>query len=442
MKNIYLFLIFIFLSMQPGYSQKVLYEEQGESFTLSSYLIPYNSYKYTATQNIKLTDGENSSFKYSPMPGQSFQAEINPFQVLPPEAGEVGGPNPNDDGVVGTIPGSAFVGSSGAASYQIPIEALPGINGMTPNLSLIYNSNSGNGLLGIGWMIGGMSGIQRTGTIIYHEGYVDGVDFDDNDKLMLNGNRLIPVGDNEYRTEIETFSKIEAMNIVNGWPQWFRVYTKSGHIYEYGNSEDSRIQAPGRNDVMSWNVNKISDRTGNYIKFQYVEEHGMARISTIEYADDGSGAVNSMNFYYSGGRIDNIKYYRAGCEFMLNVLLDSIQVNYMQTNVKTYVMEYNTNDMYSKLSAITLWDEGRDQHFNPTTFEWGESKLAFDSEPSNITNNSEADIVTGDFNGDGKRMWQQHSIRYLMIPNGIKNLPPGQFTFPIVPTGLHSRGST
>lgn len=149
-------------------------------------------------------------------------------------------------------------------------------------------------------------------------------------------------------------------------------------------------------------VNKISDRKGNHINFQYIEEYGRARISTIEYANAGNGAINNIAFYYSQERKDTIKSYLAGCEFELNVLLDSVQVNYLQTPVRTYVMHYDTVGLYSRLSEITLWDEGRTTHFNPTTFEWGETKEAFIIESANVTNDSEADIVTGDFNGDGK----------------------------------------
>lgn len=397
MKKFLLSTLFILIII-TGYGQKEVPEVTGTSFTFENELPGDQSYNFKASEFVNLT----GQFRYNPIDQHSFHAVTDPLMVIPPVIGEFGGPNTGDDGVVGSIPGGISVGSDGAANYQIPIEALPGINGMAPTLSLVYNSNSGNGLMGMGWMIGGLSAISRAGTNIYHEGFVDGVDFDENDKLVLNGNRLIPVGDNEYRTEIETFSKVEAMNVSNGWPEWFKVYTKSGYVYEYGYTEDSRIQAPGRVDVLSWQVNKISDRKGNYINFQYTEEFGQARISTIEYANDGTGAINSMVFYYSEGRIDPIKSYLAGCEFELNVLLDSIHVNYMQTPVRTYVMDYDTLGFYSRLSKITLWDEGRINHFNPTTFKWGEAKTKFDFKSTNITNTLDADIVTGDFNGDGK----------------------------------------
>ena len=57
----------------------------------------------------------------------------------------------------GATPGSFNVSESGAANYSIPIAMPPSTAGMAPQLSLNYSSQGGNGLLGMGWSLGGLS---------------------------------------------------------------------------------------------------------------------------------------------------------------------------------------------------------------------------------------------------------------------------------------------
>jgi hypothetical protein len=62
---------------------------------------------------------------------------------------------------VGRTAGSFAVNSAGAATYTIPIWAPPGPNGLQPSVALAYNSQSGNGYVGVGWNISGLSSIYR-----------------------------------------------------------------------------------------------------------------------------------------------------------------------------------------------------------------------------------------------------------------------------------------
>ncbi|NOY50486.1 MAG: hypothetical protein GXO88_07995, partial [Chlorobi bacterium] len=109
---------------------------------------------------------------------------------------------------VGTLPGEININPDGSATYSIPINSLPGRAGLEPKLALVYNSLEGDGSLGIGWSISGMQSITRGSTNLYFEDAIDGVDFDNNDRFFLNGERLLKIGDHEYRTEQESHLKI------------------------------------------------------------------------------------------------------------------------------------------------------------------------------------------------------------------------------------------
>src|SRR4029077_20351705 len=113
-----------------------------------------------------------------------------------------------------SLPGKFSVGTSGAATYNIPIAVPPGTAGLAPSLSLEYNSQGGNGLLGIGWSLGGLPSIGRCPRTVAQDGALGGINFDANDRFCLDGQRLVVISGtygadgSEYRTEVDTFSKI------------------------------------------------------------------------------------------------------------------------------------------------------------------------------------------------------------------------------------------
>ena len=78
---------------------------------------------------------------------------------------------PADDTVsdgVGATAGAFSVDQQGNANYVFPSYAPRGAGGLTPSVSLTYNSGSGDGLVGYGWTIGGFppspSAVKRKNT--------------------------------------------------------------------------------------------------------------------------------------------------------------------------------------------------------------------------------------------------------------------------------------
>lgn len=71
--------------------------------------------------------------------------------------------------VVGSTP-AEFNVSGGSASYSIPIQVAPGRGGMQPDLSLNY-TGGGNGVLGVGWSLGGLSSVHRCAANLEQDGF-------------------------------------------------------------------------------------------------------------------------------------------------------------------------------------------------------------------------------------------------------------------------------
>lgn len=69
---------------------------------------------------------------------------------------------------VGVVDGTASVTLTGAATYTIPIKCPSGTNGLQPSIAIGYSSQSGNGIMGIGWNISGLSAIT---TKTYNNGF-------------------------------------------------------------------------------------------------------------------------------------------------------------------------------------------------------------------------------------------------------------------------------
>lgn len=146
---------------------------------------------------------------------------------------------------VGTIGASADVDLSGAATYTIPIAVPPGTNGVQPSLAIVYNSMAGNGILGQGWSLSGLSAITRVSKDIYHDATANPVDYSANDRFALDGQRLVGVSGtygahlSTYATETESFAVITSYQGTFSGPGYFTVQQKNGVMYEYGNSADA-----------------------------------------------------------------------------------------------------------------------------------------------------------------------------------------------------------
>lgn len=339
------------------------------------------------------------------------------------------------DGLVGAIPGAFNVSPSGASTYTIPIECPPGINGMTPQVALFYNSQVGNGIAGWGWNISGTSAITRVPKNQYYDGIVKAIQWDSTDVFAYNGTRIFKTDfdgtSREYRLENNPKVKIVAYNWTNSGPGYFKGWTDDGKEYLYGSTWNSQMSLEwDRNinssrtptDILAWNLAKAIDPFNNFITYLYavdstitsnVVQYKNFRIENIEYTSNGiHGPFYKIDFNYIS-RIDKIESYISLKMSINEKRLSEIKVKDGGTLIKNYAPGYSTINGYTHLTSIRL--EGLNgEEYNKTVFDYDtESIISTSTTPiSENTADYQKDtdaIIPGDFNGDGI---MDYCIRY------------------------------
>jgi RHS repeat-associated protein len=288
--------------------------------------------------------------------------------------------------VPGTIEGNADVNLSGSATYTVPIKVPPGTAGTAPKIAIVYDSQAPSGALGAGWSISGLSKItrglknRRTDTI------VQGPNFDGNDALYLDGQRLIPVAAGSLpcgpgagyikESDDQTCVTITSVPATLPGPPGFTVHTKAGLTMQYGMTGDSRIMLHD-DTLLLWACNRIQDSTGNYIDFKYTldvvtsgttPDYNVAKISYT-----GNQAANlqpyaSINFTYDTVRPHST--FIAGHEIVSSSRLAAIETDTETGLVSHYALAY-TDELTSlnRFILASIAESGSDGvPYQPTKF--------------------------------------------------------------------------
>ena len=309
------------------------------------------------------------------------------------------------------------VGSDGSANYSIPIQVPLGTAGMAPTLSLNYNSNGGNGILGMGWGLDGLSQISRCSTTIIIDGVINGVNYNGNDKFCIDGKRMVRTSaaaygadQTEYRTTEANFAKIVSYGVAGTGPAYFKVWTKAGQIIEYGNSADSRIEAAGSSTARTWGVNKISDTKGNFMTVTYTEDNpnGEAYVSRVDYTGNvttGQPTYAAIVFVYES-KPDVSVGYHAGSVIKSTKRMTRMQTYTIGANlVKDYRLTYEqgTATQRSRLKTLTECDPVG-VCLQPTIMTWQSETIGWGPAQSQAIGTGSGTLGAWfiDVNGDGK----------------------------------------
>lgn len=180
---------------------------------------------------------------------------------------------------------------NGTASISVPIAVTPGRSGFGPQLSLIYNSGTGNGPFGLGWNLPIPSITRKTG-----KGLPRYQDAEDSDTFILsdaedlvpclkdNGDRRVQEAAGQdrpaylvkrYRPRVEgLFARIERWTDKQTGDTHWRSISRDNITTIYGRTPSCRLADPGdESRVFSWLIEESRDDRGNVITYEYKQEN-------------------------------------------------------------------------------------------------------------------------------------------------------------------------
>lgn len=319
----------------------------------------------------------------------------------------------------GRMRGSFAVSNAGAATYTIPLWTPPGVDTVQLDLALAYSSRAGNGVVGMGWSLAGLSAITRCNKTWAQDPNPAPVTNTLADRFCLDGQQLKLVSGtgaygssgSVYATEVESFSRVVASGAVGNGPQSFTVTTKNGLIYDYGTTFDSRVLAGVSGTVRTWAVSVIRDRNGNKIDLSYINDtaNGTSRVQSIRYptAATGQGPFYEVLFGYSARPSNDIPSgYMAGYATREAYKLDNITIrnvgNLLPT--KAYYLSYAQSSTTSRLRLTSVKECSAGACFPPTNVTYPNGAQGWTNAASVGVNSSAASGVGPipvDLNGDG-----------------------------------------
>ncbi|HEX9389674.1 MAG TPA: FG-GAP-like repeat-containing protein [Usitatibacteraceae bacterium] len=368
---------------------------------------------------------------------------------------------------VGTA-GSGSVSPSGAFTYSIPVRLPPGTAGVQPSIALSYNSQGGNGNAGVGWTLGGVSSISRCASSPATDAGVRGnVNLDANDKLCLDGQRLIVQSGTYgqpnavYVTEIFNGSRITQIGSTPtlGWRTpsasytnyptsltfatasagsgtpissqgvqkttyatsasdiEFRVETKAGELMEYARAD--LYSGGSTQPTAMWLLVRVLDSHGNYWTIDYARDNANNNYMTsaINYTGNavtGLAPYNKVEFVYET-RSDVGIGYVGGLRLASNKRLTTVRTwaspsgGTTQQAVTEYRLSYTASPATQRSVLQSVQEFGKDGAgnwigLNPITF---------------APNTPAADFSA--FNGSGTGNWTGPGVAAMHVVTGDFN---------------------
>jgi len=275
--------------------------------------------------------------------------------------------------------------NSGTANMSYPIQIPAGRQGMQPQLAISYNSEGGNGWLGVGWgmNIPSISVETRWGVPLYsttqetEEYLVNGQQIVELDITTNDTNRLPLIHQSTYRNRSAANEVFYSYRVEGAFDRlirhgnspstyWWEVVDKQGTHYYYGKySTDAGVNPScvlrdtATNNIAHWALAEVRDPFGNYVKYTYDVStftgtlgNGGKQIYPESIVYSGFGTTDgkySIDFEYTNGRSDYMISGKYGFLEVTNKLLTNVYVKYDNSFIRRYYILYKDGAYDKKL---------------------------------------------------------------------------------------------
>lgn len=309
--------------------------------------------------------------------------------------------------------GELQISGSGTATYSLPIALPPSIKNVAPVINLTYSSGVRGGIAGQGWSINSISSITRMSTRRDIDGFVDGVDFDSDDKLALDGQRLlIKTGSywgsgSTYETEYKSNTKIEYL--VQGNMTFFIVTAPDGSRSWYGSTGNGTYQ--NAVSTTAWHIVRYEDANGNRIDYNYTNvvynATNQLYISSISFSGNPTAGIafqNSIVFNFRNSQRVERDFINGNANYASKIL-ESVEVRSNNTIFRKYLLSHVLDNSLGYERVISIKEvNAQNEESNPVVFEYAQSPTDLERKEKTYTNNLAFDKtdLAGDFDGDGR----------------------------------------
>jgi RHS repeat-associated protein len=322
----------------------------------------------------------------------------------------------------------------GSFESAIPI-GVPGFRGLEPKLGLSYRSRGGNGKVGVGWALAGLSTIERASPGGGAPRY------DASDVFYLDGQALIPCAQaasspgcqagGTHALRIENYERIQKdVPSAGAWTTTRRDGTKSVYVPVYTTGAGT----------YRWGLSTVADTLGNTVAYGYwCEAAADCYLDTVTY----NGTVVKA---YWETRPDPITFGNGAFLGRTNYRLKTIDVKIGGSRARAYKLTYTTSSNSRRSLLASVRQYGRDATLDASGTVTGGSALpaanvgfyhdaptyatAGYSWPSGGFNTMyrgdgqlvDGGIAYGDFNGDGKTdvAWSMYEVHPLWYGSGAQ----------------------